>query len=222
MSLELDHVFVLVSAGAPEAERLVEFGLLEGEPNVHPGQGTANRRFFFRHGMLELLYVRDEAEARAKEVAPLRLWERWSGRQSGASPFGICFRTARAVKPELPFPHWRYRPPFLHRQRFEVAESSSRVEEPLLFHIPFATRLDRHLAERAQPTDHPAGLGAITSVRVSVPPGHQPSPSLRGAGAAGLLSTFESPEPLLELSFDGAAANRAHDLRPQMPLILRE
>jgi hypothetical protein len=34
--------------------------LTEGTPNIHPGQGTANRRFFFRNAMLELLWVNDE------------------------------------------------------------------------------------------------------------------------------------------------------------------
>ena len=46
MSLELDHVFVNTAPGAPEADQLLSFGLVEGSSNVHPGQGTANRRFF--------------------------------------------------------------------------------------------------------------------------------------------------------------------------------
>jgi hypothetical protein len=44
-----------VDRWAPEAERIAAFGLCEGPSNVHPGQGTANRRFFFRNAMLELL-----------------------------------------------------------------------------------------------------------------------------------------------------------------------
>ena len=38
MSVELDHVFVLTSVGAPEADRLVECGLVEGPPNTHPSR----------------------------------------------------------------------------------------------------------------------------------------------------------------------------------------
>ncbi len=45
MEFELDHFFVLCSLGAPEASLLTAVGLIEGEPNTHPGQGTANRRF---------------------------------------------------------------------------------------------------------------------------------------------------------------------------------
>ena len=57
MPLQFDHLFICTSVGAPDAERLVAFGLTEGEPNVHPGQGTACRRFFFRNAYLELLWV---------------------------------------------------------------------------------------------------------------------------------------------------------------------
>lgn len=90
MTAELDHIFICASPGAPEAEQLVELGLQEGTPNRHPGQGTANRRFVFHKAMLELLWVYDDAEAQGKRTRPTRLWERWSGRYTGACPFGIC------------------------------------------------------------------------------------------------------------------------------------
>ena len=89
---ELDHVFICASIGAPEADRLVEFGLTEGTRNAHPGQGTANRRFFFHNAMLELLWVHDAAEAQSELVRPTRLWERWAGRSGGACPLALCFR----------------------------------------------------------------------------------------------------------------------------------
>ena len=73
MTVELDHVFVCVAPDAPEADLLVAFGLLEGTPNTHPGQGTANRRFYFRNAMLELVWVRDEDEAQSPLIAPTRL-----------------------------------------------------------------------------------------------------------------------------------------------------
>jgi transcriptional regulator with XRE-family HTH domain len=45
--LEIDHLFVCTSPGAPEADPLLAMGFIEGAPNRHPGQGTANRRIFF-------------------------------------------------------------------------------------------------------------------------------------------------------------------------------
>jgi len=83
MALALDHVFVCTAVGAPEAEALTAAGFAEGAGNVHPGQGTACRRFFFRNAFLELVWVHDEAEARSPETAPTRLWERWRDRADG-------------------------------------------------------------------------------------------------------------------------------------------
>ena len=50
--LTLDHAFIWVSRGGKEADALVEAGFTEGPANTHPGQGTANRRFFFNTFML--------------------------------------------------------------------------------------------------------------------------------------------------------------------------
>ena len=55
MAFEFDHLFICADVGAYEANRLASFGLIEGSSNTHPGQGKANRRFFFHNAMLELL-----------------------------------------------------------------------------------------------------------------------------------------------------------------------
>jgi len=55
MTLEFDHMFICTVVDAPEADLLLAFGLTEGASNIHPGQGTACRRIFFRNAMLELL-----------------------------------------------------------------------------------------------------------------------------------------------------------------------
>src|SRR5215475_4921008 len=103
MSFEIDHIFICTAVGAPEAERLIEFGLAEGSPNHHPGQGTANRRFFFENAMLELLWVDDAEEVQREGIRRLALWERWSQRNLGASPFGICYRPTRDATEPAPF-----------------------------------------------------------------------------------------------------------------------
>jgi hypothetical protein len=78
VEVELDHVFICVDRWAPEAERIAAFGPCEGPSNVQPGRGTANRRFFFRNAMLELLQVENSLGARSEVTAPTQLWERWS------------------------------------------------------------------------------------------------------------------------------------------------
>jgi len=97
--LSVDHVFICCSPGAPEARALLELGLVEGSGNRHPGQGTANRRFFFSNAYLELLWVSNEEEARSPEAQDTRLWQRWLERNQAACPFGILFRTDESPLP---------------------------------------------------------------------------------------------------------------------------
>jgi len=85
MALELHHLFILTGAGAPQADFLSDLGLIEGARNSHPGQGTANRRFFFSNTMLELLYLRDAEEAANGPGNRLRIVDRTA--DCTASPF---------------------------------------------------------------------------------------------------------------------------------------
>jgi hypothetical protein len=60
MKAEFDHLFILTDIGAPAADssacakgdRLVTLGLIEGSSRNHPGQGTANRSFFFHNAIM--------------------------------------------------------------------------------------------------------------------------------------------------------------------------
>ena len=47
--MEVDHIYICTDYKAPVGDLLKEFGLIEGTSNIHPGQGTANRRFFFHN-----------------------------------------------------------------------------------------------------------------------------------------------------------------------------
>ena len=88
--MKIDHVFLRAKRNAPEADLLCEFGLVEGSGNRHPGQGTENRRFFFRNAFIEFLWMCDESEVNSDVTRPTMLYERLT--DSSASPFGVCFR----------------------------------------------------------------------------------------------------------------------------------
>lgn len=111
--MQLDHIFIRSSKGGIEAETLLEFGLVEGTPNTHPGQGTANRRFFFHNMMIELLWVEDISEVQNERTKPLKLFERLSGTSEVVSPFGICFRPSENCNSIVPFTCWKYKPVYL-------------------------------------------------------------------------------------------------------------
>jgi hypothetical protein len=113
MDFALDHLFIFTPVGAPEAERLLGCGLTEGERNVHLGQGTASRRFFFRNAMLKCLWVHDVHKARGGAIDRMRLRERWNDRAIGASLFGIALRPLQSAERDIPFAAWEYRPRYL-------------------------------------------------------------------------------------------------------------
>ncbi len=218
MNLELDHVIVCCDAGAPEAAAVAAAGLLEGSSNVHVGQGTANRRFFFRNAYLELLWVADLTEARREPARRTRLWERWLRRRQGACPFGVAFRPADAEADEAPpFPTWAYHAPYLPAQVSIGIALATPLTEPEFLHMTFATPPD---AKNREPMNHPVGFARLTGIGIGVPSDPH-SPAAKTASASGLVTFFSAPQYVMELNFDGGTGDRCFDLRPRVPLVFR-
>lgn len=223
MTVELDHFFILTGVGAPEADQLLRFGLIEGAPNSHPGQGTACRRFFFSNAFLELLWVIDPDETQSSLICRTGLWERWSRRSRGASPFGICLRRGQEGVNEIPFPTWEYRPPYLpDRLVIHMGVDSEVATEPLLFYSTFGRRPDSDEPFRRQPLKHALDLQAVTRLQVSGPQRGAASAALRALeGHCPWLSAVDRGEYVLEVSFDEEARKQVANFRPQLPLVLR-
>jgi Glyoxalase-like domain len=197
-SLHLHHIFVLTSVGAPEAQALVDAGLLEGSPNTHPGQGTANRRFFFESGFLELLWVHDEREAQSPITAPTKLFDRWAGRGRTANPFGLCFSSADGADSNLPFPSWPYRPDYLLDGRCMFFADQLLLSEPEVF-VPSWPQVPS--SPITEPTRHPLGLRKMLSVSVGLPDPASVSSSMRAIRDAGLIRVHHSASPELVIEF---------------------
>jgi hypothetical protein len=221
MTVELDHLFVCVSAGGPEAERLAELGLTEGPPNRHSGQGTACRRFFFANAYLELVWVDSPEEVQGEVARPLHLVERWSGRGTQTCPFGVILRPSAPANSTPPFPAWESRPPYLPPPLvLHVGANADRVEEPLLFYLPITRRPDAMPAANRHVLDHPAGVRELTAVRIIGPWPERLSPALQAALQTGAFVLQQNSEFLAELGFDGEKQGRRADLRPSLPLVL--
>jgi len=215
MQIELDHLFVCAAPGAPEVEKLAQFGLNEGSPNQHPGQGTACRRFSFANAMIELLWVSDAREVQNEGTRRTLLWERWSGRQGEASPFGICVRPANPQDIGAPFPAWEYRPVYLPDPLF-MHISETGIEEPMWIHLSFMRRAQRE----GWFTGHPIGIREITGLTLTTPVPLRSSASQKII-ESGVLATRIGATSLLEIEFDGHHRKECVDLRPQLPVILQ-
>src|SRR5262245_1583741 len=205
---ELDHLFVWASPGGPEADSLAEAGLTEGEPNTHPGQGTACRRYFFRNAFLELVWVHDPVEAQGESARPLGLWPRVAGRAAGASPFGLALRPCRPGDGSCPFPACEYRPAYLPAPLAIHVGRDVPPSEPLWFYMGFARRPDDPGWPRRQPLDHPAGVRVITNVRLAGPGLGRPSEVAQAVAQAWAVELVEGSDHVAEVIFDGGVLER--------------
>jgi hypothetical protein len=215
MALELDHIFICTARGAPEADKLVEFGLREGTPNQHEGQGTANRRFPFLNAMLEFLWVSDPAAAQSEDTRRTLLWERWRDRQGQASPFGICLRRSDENRIQQPFPGWSYHPAYLP-DPLVIHIGHAHTAEPMWVYLDFLRRLDHE----HRFIEHPVGIHEITAVTLTTPVPLR-SEAARSIVAAGVLATRDGGESLLEIEFDNNRRKQVKDFRPDLPLVFR-
>jgi hypothetical protein len=212
MSFALDHFLILTDEGAPQAELLSQIGLVEGPPNVHPGQGTANRRFFFENAMLELGYVRDRDEALHGSGKRLRVIER--AEDARASPFGVIVRALDATS-ELLFPGWPYFADYLSADTyFLIGENSDILDEPLCVLMP--ANLPRS-PSKPSPTDP---FAVVTELRIGVPV-NRPSSVLKWIGdIEGIVLTLGVPHHM-EVVFNDEQDRLLKDFRPALPLSIR-
>jgi hypothetical protein len=211
-AIELDHFFICASPGAPEADHLISLGLVEGAPNDHPGQGTANRRFFFTNTMLELVYLRSAEEARSALTARTLLADRCERRHE-VSPFGFIVRPVAGTADQPPFEAWEYRPAYLPPPMFMYVADAG-LEEPMWVYADFLR------ARAHSDVAHPCGMRELTGVRLTSPVPPSSSATLTIV-SAGILEWQEGAEHLLDLEFDGARLDRHVDLRPHLPLRFR-
>lgn len=218
--MELNHFFICVEKGAPEAEVLRQFGLAEGSVNRHPGQGTANRRFFFHNAYIELLWLENTSEARSPLTSPTMLYERLSREHKATSPFGVCFRPETFRQVRAPFASWSYRPHYLPAglNILDVGEGVP-LSEPMWLFTPFGIRPDRIPKERRQPLMHRAGFLEITALRISSPKVESQSSVAECAVKFSKIELADSEDYLVEVGFDNEKQGRSYDFRPALPMI---
>jgi hypothetical protein len=165
--------------------------------------------------MIELFWVSDTTEAQSPGTRRSMLWERWSGGNGAASPFGICLRPIDPRDAEPPFPAWEYRPIYLDDPLcFHIGEAG--IEEPMWIYMSFMRRSYRegHFSE------HPIGIREITGLTLTTP-----APLLSAASQRvvenGILSTRAGERSLLEIEFDNKLRNQTRDFRPYLPLVFQ-
>jgi len=218
--IELDHLMVCVDPDGPEAEALVEFGLVPGQRGIHAGQGTANVIFFFRNAYLELIWVEDANELSRPPVNRTGLARRLRWRETGASPFGVSFRPTAGPDQPLPIETWPYRAPFLPVGvvPIPVGVNSDVLAEPLAFASLVSARPDARSPR--PPLQEASGFGEITGLSITVV-AEQLSPTLQQLETAGIARFRRGTSHHAVVEIDGGYAGNQRDFSPLLPLTLR-
>ena len=215
MNLELDHVFILVKSKAKVADLLIFKGFEEGTQNIHPGQGTANRRFFFSNGMLEFIWVRDVAEAANGAGRDLQFLKR--DINPDASPFGVILRQKDDVNSQsskMPFDGWSYQPVYFPSPNaFHVGANSTNIFEPLCIYVPFS--LPKSLVNKEKINSS----FAISNVCIHVPPTDR-NQVLETLDRTDRLSIQYGKEHLMEMVLNDRSTKKVADFRPEISLIM--
>ncbi|MDF2802027.1 MAG: hypothetical protein K0S61_1930 [Anaerocolumna sp.] len=219
--MEIDHIYICTETKAPAGDLLKEFGLEEGTPNTHPGQGTASRRFYFHNLMLELLWVDNVEEVQNERTKPMRLFERCLLRTNEISPFGISFRPTTDKDETVPFSTWDYHPIYLPDFLSIKVADKSPLSEPMYFYLSFAKRQDKVSIEKRQPMEHKFPFHEVTSVKIHVNQFDDLSNSAYVLNQVQGLSIVKGEEHLLEIEFDNGTMNKFRDFRPELPLIFK-
>ncbi len=181
--MELDHLFFLTTAAAPEIAALEALGLTPTYRRTHVGQGTANVCYAFENAYLEVLWVTDLAETRSAPIARMKLDARAAWRTEGTSPFGLAWRPTTPDAPAVPT--WSYRPPYLpDGVGIDVAVASDDPRQPSLFTFPGSQAPRTWPEARRGALQAAGGFDQLTLQTIWLPPDVPPSAALAHVAAA--------------------------------------
>jgi hypothetical protein len=225
MSWELDHVFFATSDAGRVERALAEFGLAFTEHRVHRGQGTANACAIFENASLEILRSDDLEELRSDVVKPLGLDERIHWRDTGACPFGLCYRpVAAAGDPRAwPFETWDYRAAYLPKgTSLPIVTPAGCILEPLVFITARSESPSRTPTHTRDTGLHRGERRTLTRVGVHRPEStSQLSVGVRWFVENGLFSLDEGEKQVLELEWDRGRAGESHRFAAGVPIVVR-
>ncbi|PWC09239.1 glyoxalase-like domain protein [Brenneria roseae subsp. americana] len=216
--MEIDHIFICSEHNAPIADVLVENGILEGTHNIHPGQGTANRRFFFNNVFLEFIYLEEPSYQHKRTSPELDIIQRLTDQKKFYSPFGVGCRPTRQGE-SVPFPHWQYQPSYLPAG-YSIDVGIAIPNEPLWFFLDFSGRPDQVEDEKRQPLNHPCGIRELTGIQLSIPKGNPLSLSADAVKKIDGVEINQGEIHNLTLTFDSGEQNKKITFSPEMPLTI--
>jgi hypothetical protein len=231
--LEFDHVWIVVTRGAPERAALQRAGF-KISPNINrnDGQGTASVSAEFLNAYVELMWPDPTVSvAPGAERGVEKFKNRMNWRTSGWSPLGIALHRIGPSTP-LPFPTWSIAPEWMPKgtaieiltARDDTKSPSFFIEPPVLAVKEEANRKrfegDSNKASPASDFQHPIGVERVTAVQIIRPKDYQPVAAFTYLEKAAIFKSTVGKDWAIEITFDGGRKAQTKDLRPDLPLIV--
>jgi hypothetical protein len=156
--MDIDHIFIFTNDNGKIADQLTEFGLSEGSSRVHIGQGTTNRKFYFKNFFLEILWVHNEDEIKSKLIEPTGLWQRANFKENNFSPFGLCL--VNNDQTDVFFENaYKYQPEYFPQGlSIDILKNDTESNLPWTFRLPFKGQKKNE----TEPSNHKNGLQLLT------------------------------------------------------------
>lgn len=193
-----------------------DFGLTEGEPNTHIGQGTANHRFFFQNFYFELLYLQNVEKVLSPLTAPTKLYDRLTNNSIDVSPFGFCLRPSDKNMNVGEYSTWEYKP-LSFPEPFKIDVFEAPVSDPLFEYMSFLTPSSKQIHLKPK---HKLGVANLTSVIIHTPFANLDNDLKQDLEKFDIIKFKSKDSHLLELELDNNDQGQSRDFRPDLPLIV--
>jgi hypothetical protein len=226
--IEIDHVLIYVSPGAPERAALEKAGfVIAPDVNHHTGQGTSSVTVEFANGYLELLYP-DPGVAVSPGMEPVAqlFRDRSNWQKTGMSPFGLQFHRTPLTPASFPFPTVKVHSDWMAPgENLELLTPRAMTSAVGLFIAPEPVDQAANAALAVDPVKgarfrHANGAQRITGVEVDAPSAASLPPAANYISDNGVAKIAIGPKWLMILTLDDGKQGKVRDLNPDLPLII--
>ncbi|MFK7936334.1 MAG: hypothetical protein AB8G22_22660 [Saprospiraceae bacterium] len=235
--LNMDHLNVWVDNPTEAKDKLVEIGFTavpDSLSNVHVGQGTSGRYFYFLNSYLEFIFIYDENEFanNVKANPALDFKERAESPTNEYLPFGVAINMEEYDPTKLPFETVAYYQEWMgaYDRIYTAKNSKLNPSEPTVFtmfpeikydvfdSVDDLMNIPEEYAIWREFHKHKNGAQKITNVKIrttKIDPASETANMINGLENVELVV---GKECLMEIYFDQHKQGKVFDLRPEVPL----
>lgn len=237
--LQVDHFNIWVKNPKIAKEQLTDIGFTsvpDSLSQVHNGQGTAGRYFYFLNGYLELIFVYDQNELEENNAKnkDLDFTERANFEKNGASPFSVALKVKDYNTEKIPFEKISYHQDWMEENVniYSAKNSKKNLREPSIFVV--YPEIESEIFESLSALQnspggdvfwkeffkHQNGAKKITNIIITSTDLDLNTETIQAVNGIENIIIKSGKEHLMELYFDNNIQGKSFDLRPELPLII--